>query len=29
VVLVFLLTNLGSMIGVWVSGASILGRLMH
>lgn len=29
VVLVFLLTNLGSMIGVWISGASILGRLMH
>ena len=29
VVLVFLLSNLGSAIGVWISGASILGRLMH
>ena len=28
VVLVFILTNLGSMIGVWVSGAAIIGKLM-
>lgn len=28
VVLVFLLTNIGSMIGVWVSGAAIIGKLM-
>lgn len=28
VVLVFLLTNLGSMIGVWISGAAILGKLL-
>jgi pheromone shutdown-related protein TraB len=28
VVLVFLLTNLGSMVGVWVSGARILGKLL-
>ena len=28
VVLVFMLTNLGSMIGVWVSGAAIIGKLM-
>ena len=28
VVLVFLLTNLGSMVGVWVSGAAIIGKLM-
>lgn len=29
VVLVFLLTNLGSAAGVWISGASILTRLAH
>ena len=29
VVLVFLLTNIGSAIGVWISGAAILGKLMH
>ena len=29
VVLVFLLTNIGSAVGVWISGASILGRLLH
>lgn len=29
VVLVFLLSNLGSAVGVWISGASILGRLLH
>ncbi len=29
VVLVFLLSNLGSMIGVWISGAAIFGKLMH
>ena len=29
VVLVFLLTNLGSMIGVWISGAAIIGKLVH
>lgn len=29
VVLVFLLSNIGSAIGVWISGASILGRLIH
>ena len=29
VVLVFILSNLGSAIGVWVSGASIIGRLLH
>lgn len=29
VVLVFLLTNLGSAVGVWISGAAILGKLMH
>jgi pheromone shutdown-related protein TraB len=28
VVLVFLLTNLGSMAGVWISGARILGKLL-
>lgn len=28
VVLVFILTNIGSMIGVWVSGAAIIGKLM-
>ena len=29
VVLVFLLSNIGSAVGVWISGASILGRLIH
>lgn len=29
VVLVFLLSNIGSAVGVWISGASILGRLLH
>ena len=29
VVLVFLLTNLGSAAGVWISGASIFARLAH
>ena len=29
VVLVFLLTNLGSAAGVWISGASIFARLVH
>lgn len=29
VVLVFLLTNLGSALGVWISGASIFARLAH
>ena len=29
VVLVFLLSNIGSAAGVWISGASILGRLIH
>ena len=29
VVLVFILTNLGSMVGVWVSGAAIIGKLMR
>lgn len=29
VVLVFLFTNLGSMVGVWISGAAIIGKLMH
>ena len=27
-VLVFLLTNLGSMVGVWISGAAIIGKLV-
>lgn len=29
VVLVFIFSNLGSAVGVWVSGASIIGRLLH
>ena len=28
-VLVFLLTNLGSMLGVWISGAAIVRKLME
>lgn len=29
VVLVFILTNIGSAAGVWISGAAIIGKLMH
>ena len=29
VVLVFMLTNLGSMVGVWISGAAIVRKLLH
>ena len=28
VVLVFILTNIGSAVGVWISGARILGKLI-